>query len=824
MTTSTRQQPVQPGGMVERFNRLRQSLFGPGDLTTLLITIALLVLPALALQAASWPLDMHVILPITVLSVLIGFLLARSQYNELAALVLSGVYGIGLVFLIAALNEPGGGFAVFLRATNWLTDAFGGGINQDELVFTLLVATLFWFLGYNAAWHVFRIDRVWRVVLPPGLILVTNTVFYSGEASLDGYLVVFMFMALLLVARSNLDAREWEWYTNGIRVPRKLRQQFLRVGALLAFIVLAFAWIVPSGNLQERLDSFQEFLRSDPMVELSDMWNRLFAPIDAEGPTSADYYGGESLELSGAIKLGEQEVLYVSAPQGRRYYWRARVFDTYELGRWTPGATHRLRTGFSPLDIRLENDMAREEVQQMFTIGARSSRLVYTAPQPSRIDLSTNSFLSYATATPTNQITQAEMDRSAMNISAIRPQQLLSQGVSYTATSMMSVATADQLRAASTVYPDWIGAHPQYLRATPNVVSQRIAQHAIDIVNEVGAVNNYDKAKAIERWLRQNITYNESIPQPPANGDPIEWFLFDLKQGYCNYYATAMIAMLRSQGIPARMAAGFAEGTWDDAKQQYVVRERDAHTWVEAYFPGYGWIEFEPTQAQAPLNRQGDAEIPENAIVPFQNEATPTLTPSPPPSPTPAATEDPNQSSPDIPPTPTITPTFTPSPTQTPVILPTQPAPVNPEPRDPLSLIFPALGLVLLGLLVLVLLAAFGVFLYWWWEWRGLRGLSPISRAYARLERYLGLIGIRFGGEQTPEERRRRVMRDLPSAERPVTAITRLYTVERYGPGYRHPAEEQQRSDSAEKAWSDARGRILGRWARRLQFWRRRKD
>lgn len=820
---SPQQRPASEGrSLLERLNRLRGTLFGPGDLTTLLITLGLLMLPALALQAAAWPLDMRVIFPITLLSVLIGFTLARSQYNELVALLLSGAYGAALVFAIAASHEPGGGVSVISRSINWLTDAFTGGINQDELVFTLLVATLFWFLGYNASWHVFRIDRVWRVVLPPGLILITNTVFYSGSTNLDGYLIVFMFLALILVARSNLDAREWEWYSNGIRVPRRLRAQFLRVGAALAFVVLIFAWLIPHGNLQDRLNSFQDFLRSDPMVELSDLYNRLFAPIESEGPTSADYYGGESLELSGAIRLGDQEVLYVQVPDGitvPRYYWRARVFDTYELGQWTPGATHRLRTGYSPLDIRLENDAARTAVQQTLTIGTRSSRLVYAAPQPSQIDLPTQSYLSYTvpSATPTED----EMQRSAMNISAIRPNTVLSRGETYTATSMMSVATAVQLRGASSLYPDWIQAHPQYLRVSPNVVGDRVVQLARDIVAQAGADTNYDKAKAIERWLRANISYNESIPQPPEGIDPVEWFLFDLRQGYCNYYATAMIVMLRSQGIPARMAAGFSQGTYTPERGLYVVRERDAHTWVEAYFPGYGWIEFEPTQAQAPLNREGDDLFTEPVANQVEGAATPTYTPPPlPPTPTPEATENADQQQ-DIPPTPTITPTMTPSPTATPVILPTQPSPVNPEPRDPLSFIFPALALVLIGLVVLAVLIALAVFLYWWWEWRGLRGLSPISRAYARLERFLGLIGIQFGQHDTPEERRRHINRELPSAERPVTAITRLYTMERYGPGYKHPAEEQQRSDSADKAWGEARGRILGRLARRLRFWRR---
>lgn len=323
-----------------RFLHTWRTLIGPGDITVLLIVMGLLVVPALALDTAGWPLGMRTIIPVLLLSLVFGFLLARSHYNELLALIISLIYGLSFVMLFAALNEPGGlaegAYSVVQRTMTWLVDAVSGGINQDDLVFTLLVAMLFWFLGYNGAWHIFRIDRVWRVILPPGLILAANSVFYEGEASLDLYLIVFLFFSLLLIARSNLDMREWEWYISGIRVPRSLRHRFLLVGACLALVALVAAWGVPMGNLQERLNNFQEFLRNDPLTQFSEFWNRLFSPIETTGPATTDYYGADSLELGGAIKLGEQVVFSVTAPAPQpfqRYYWRSRVFDTYESGR-----------------------------------------------------------------------------------------------------------------------------------------------------------------------------------------------------------------------------------------------------------------------------------------------------------------------------------------------------------------------------------------------------------------------------------------------------------------------------------------------------------
>jgi hypothetical protein len=123
--------------------------------------------------------------------------------------------------------------------------------------------------------------------------------------------------------------------------------------------------------------------------------------------------------------------------------------------------------------------------------------------------------------------------------------------------------------------------------------------------------NPYDKVDAITNYLRRTITYRESIPNPPAGRDALEWFLFDLKQGYCNYYASAEVVLLRSLGIPARMSVGFAQGestssgdsisvagAESQAVNTITVRYKDSHAWPEVYFNNVGWVEFEPTVSQ----------------------------------------------------------------------------------------------------------------------------------------------------------------------------------------------------------------------------------
>ena len=110
-----------------------------------------------------------------------------------------------------------------------------------------------------------------------------------------------------------------------------------------------------------------------------------------------------------------------------------------------------------------------------------------------------------------------------------------------------------------------------------------------------GATTPYDKAAAIEAYLRSTrFTYSLDA-KTPEGADPIDYFLFTSKRGYCEFFATAMGDMLRSLGIPSRLVNGFGPGNYEASIQSNVVRGEDAHTWPEVYFPKYGWVPFEPT-------------------------------------------------------------------------------------------------------------------------------------------------------------------------------------------------------------------------------------
>lgn len=110
------------------------------------------------------------------------------------------------------------------------------------------------------------------------------------------------------------------------------------------------------------------------------------------------------------------------------------------------------------------------------------------------------------------------------------------------------------------------------------------------------ATSNYKRAKAIEQYLRTNFGYTLELPGM-REPDPLARFLFERKKGHCEYFASSMTMMLRTLGIPARVVNGFRGGEYNDLTSSYIVREKDAHSWVEAYFPEYGWVTFDPTPA-----------------------------------------------------------------------------------------------------------------------------------------------------------------------------------------------------------------------------------
>jgi transglutaminase-like putative cysteine protease len=182
---------------------------------------------------------------------------------------------------------------------------------------------------------------------------------------------------------------------------------------------------------------------------------------------------------------------------------------------------------------------------------------------------------------------------------SIRDRSGLSEYISYTAYSEMGESNSAALQKVG------IGRFKQFLESgetgeyyrihflqTPTSLNPRISQLANEVTKN--ASTPYDKVVAIQDFLENQYAYSLDLGAPSSD-DPLSHFLFDRKSGHCEYFATAMTLMTRLVGIPARLVKGFQKGEWNEEGRFFEVRQRNAHVWVEVFFPDYGWVEFDPS-------------------------------------------------------------------------------------------------------------------------------------------------------------------------------------------------------------------------------------
>lgn len=349
---------------------------------------------------------------------------------------------------------------------------------------------------------------------------------------------------------------------------------------------------------------------------------------------------------------------------------------------------------------------------------------------------------------------------------AVFSQAPIAQGDTYDVKGLASIASPEKLRAASTAYPAWVT--DRYLQL-PDTITDRTRQLSTELVAD--AATPFDAATAVETYVRETITYREDIDAPPAGQDVVDYVLFESREGYCEYYASAMAVLLRAQDIPTRVVGGYYPAPFDDAAEGYLYREKNAHLWVEVFFPGYGWIPFEPT-ANRDLLSYGDVAAAQ------PDEVVPT------PAPTPEAQ--------------VVQPTPAPQ--------PEQPEETPPPPTQPTDFLMnPGRFAGWIGLALFALLAVGGIAATSLW-FAGLRGLSPISSLYARALRAGEWLGVRPTPAMTPNEYATRMGQMIPSAQGPARIVADLYAQEHYA-AQRPDSGQTQR---ARAAWRQLRGIALG--------------
>jgi transglutaminase-like putative cysteine protease len=697
-----------------KFFRLQEGWLTVGLLALLLFSVTL------SIQQAQWSDGLSILTPITIIGLVTGIVMAKVRGVPRFLLDVLGLeIGIITVLVAVASVMQGPGLVTIQdkvqnlveRTSAWVSVAMRQDVSDDLVVFVLSLAVVGWVLAYSSAYFVFRSRQLWWALVPNGVALLINLSY--SPINLNGYIVVFMFSALLLMIRFNLLMKEERWQRERVNYSPTLTWAFLWAGSGVSVLLALAMWFVPASAPNSTLNGVWERVNK-PWVDFQNTMSKLWSTVPGNQSFGGYASFNRQFTMGGALNLSDAIALKVKADE--RLYWRATTYDQYTGSGWnnTAESTFKIRdlSSFLALDANqplLSDDARRRPISYTVEVVNPKDDIMYASLRPisvntdSRLELSwrdldevysIDSFYSESNPRSINEVplemrtlirvlnqvqtelrtsappegTDEDMDarlaavpgakdlgaqrqelaRRGINIevdvspgpnytinlrargqvpvyddiSAVHAPNDLARGDSYTAMSMVSEATDDELRAAIGEYPAWV--RERYL-SLPVSLDPAVRELALNIVRDAGANNPLDASRAIEAYLRENYEYSTSIGQPPQGRDRVAWFLFENKKGYCEYYASAMIVMLRSLDIPARFAAGYAPGTYDAKAQEFVVRESAAHAWPEVYFPGYGWIQFEPTPSQPVASREIEPAV---APTPFGDEAAkPTITP-----------------------------------------------------------------------------------------------------------------------------------------------------------------------------------------------------
>ena len=588
------------------------------------LTGALVLIVAFAIAATGWASNLNAVVFIGGFSIIIGLLTSRSRLPGFVAHLFSLIIGAGWSFWVVGqmLPEPYSWSMrwqnMWQRIGNWYTLALKGGVSYDNIIFVLEMGLIVWGIGYLTLWFMFRGGKLWSAILPGGVILLINL--YYAPKDLTFWFLAYLLVSMLLIVRFNLMEHQERWRSNHTFFRADISFDFLRDGLIFSVLIIALAWLAPAVSKSYAVDAFSQFDKSWHFIQ--NEWNRLFANLNyrPDARLSANSFG-QVLNLGGPRRLTPKPVMMVQAPGGR--YWRASVYDEYTGQGWQSHDQVNLDMPPNKPVSALPFYRARRPFTQTYTLFNDGVSVLH--------GMNSIRSVSRSAVAKTNHVSIEQAGGGAHpywagkkepwleGITYVQSYRRMKAGDSYQVVSLISTATKEDLQGDTASYPNWVA--ERYLQL-PEDIPRRVFDLAEEITRNQD--NAFDKAAAIETYLRANISYNEAIQAPPPERDKVDYILFDLKEAYCDYYATSMIVMLRHLGIPARLAAGYAQGqpdTLDDNTQIYNVQNKDAHSWVEVFFPAYGWIEFEPTAAQPVVFRR--AEQNEETLAADRPDANP---------------------------------------------------------------------------------------------------------------------------------------------------------------------------------------------------------
>lgn len=426
-------------------------------------------------------------------------------------------------------------------------------ISMDFILIVFLIAL--WLLSYITTYSILRKQRVMSVlVLTVAYLAVINTFtdYNSNWAIVRTVLEGFLLLHLALASR--------------IAAPNRISADSLKRNGLFyhIFVILLLAvFVFSSLMLPKKAPIFP-----DPVPTIK---NAL-----GINTTRTVGYSEDDTTLGGALKKDNATVFTARAEKG--HYWRVESKTVYTGTGWA-NANSADVISFSSGD-----NFPIQLTEQ--TTGATNTAEISFA--------SSNDYMPYPYGT---QTVNGAVDSFSANLTIERvgPVDTIKN---YTVQLKTPVYNIEKMQNAdfSTLSNAFVSQYTQ----TPKDLPDRVTKLANKVTKDADSI--YDKTKAIERYLSASGTFTystEDAKETPRGADYVDQFLFETQIGYCDNFSTSMVVMLRSLGIPARWAKGYTPGEGEkkenDAKTTYTITNNNAHSWPEVFFPGTGWVPFEPT-------------------------------------------------------------------------------------------------------------------------------------------------------------------------------------------------------------------------------------
>ncbi|MBI4180545.1 MAG: transglutaminase domain-containing protein [Chloroflexi bacterium] len=464
--------------------------------------------------------------------------------------------------------------------------------------FAMVLIFVSWVIGFISTWFILRKRNAWPAVVLGTLMLFINL---SNLPRDMYYFLPFYFLSAIVTIATLSLAKQGDiiiqWKEKSAR--RSIVYYSLAVFSI-AVTTVGIAYFVPQppiSNIGLKIDA-TALLRGKSVENL---WFNIFADVASKWPTIKSQ-NHETLLFKDPLPSGNTVLFLVDSEHSD--YWRTRRYDVYEPWGWksTIKSDQELRQG-EPITY---SEVPPGSKPSTYTVENRlETDVVLCSGNTVSADIPVK--LQTFLLKKVEEITTSPKEN--LDIKAIVSTQNMVPYQRYRVMTNLTTATPEELTTVGEKYPEWVTGH--YLQL-PDSLPQRVRKLSEDITRD--AKTPYGKAVAIKNYLRK-FKYDQTVKVPSEGSDGVDYFLFGAERGACNNFASAMVVMLRSVGVPARLSTGYFRGELDKGTGNYIIRSQNYHAWVEVYFPKYGWIEFEAT----PTSPEATTEATNESIVIDEN-------------------------------------------------------------------------------------------------------------------------------------------------------------------------------------------------------------